>query len=277
MRSNTGKKKVVVTVREKEKKNGNTKENTEAVISEVEILKKVKDDKKKEDLRIGDSSSGHDESDWSWEANDGDWEGTEDKAEREKMKRINRYRKRKILVEKTAKRGNICSALALLKLQSVGYFHQATADYNLAKILAVNEFLSEYLQLTEEDIKDFEVIDTMLSKNDDEIMHVTFAEHAAVKELHKRIADLQNDDIIARRYIPPQFWSRFSHLNKYCQNLREKEEDLKTIIRFNDKDLEVLVKNRRLEEQYRILPLDQIESSGPIPKFDLSIVWKKKS
>ena len=178
--------------------------------------------------------------------------------------------------EKTAKRGKHMLSLGPIIRQSVGYFHDTTADYNLAKILAVNEFLHEYLQFTEEDVKDFKVIDTMLAKSDNEVMYVTFADHEAVKEIHRRIADLQNDNITSWRYIPPQYWNRFSHLNKHCQKLRSEDEELKTIIRFNDKDLEVLVKNKRTDKQYRILPLGEIEMSGPIPRFDHTIMWKKR-
>ena len=265
-------KQVKITVREDKKDEKKVEENI--VVTEAEIKKKLKEEKRIEELK-GDSS-GHEEDDWSWEESDGNWDGTEDRNEREKKKKIERYRKKKMLEEKTARRGKHMLTLGPIRRQSVGYFHDATADYALAKVMAVNEFLGEYLQFTEDDIRDFEVIDTMLAKNEEEVMHVTFADHEAVKEIHRRVAELKNDDITARRYIPPQFWKRFSHLNKFCQKLREEDDELKTIIRFNEKDLEVLTKNRRTEDQYTCLPLSEIEKQGPIPKFDHTIVWKKR-
>ena len=68
----------------------------------------------------------------------------------------------------------------------------------------------------------------------------------------------------------------FSYLSKLCAYLRRENKDKKTIVRFSGKDLEVLVKDRRIEDNYRLLPLEEIEKLGPIPKFDHTIVWKKR-
>ena len=65
--------------------------------------------------------------------------------------------------------------------------------------------------------------------------------------------------------------------SQYCAELRDTDKDLKTKIQFNDKDLEVLTKRRRSEEQFSILALEEIEKSGPIPKFNHAIEWKQRT
>ena len=59
--------------------------------------------KKVEDLKLNTSES-PDEDDWSWEESDVDWDGTEGKKEEEKRKKLLRYRKKKMIQAKTARR-----------------------------------------------------------------------------------------------------------------------------------------------------------------------------
>ena len=91
------------------------------------------------------------------------------------------------------------------------------------------------------------------------------------------MAEIKNDEIMIRNYIPPQFWDRYRYLSQYCSDLRREDPNLKTRIQFNDKDLEVLTKLRRSDEPFKILELKVIESRGAIPKFDHSITWKRRS
>ena len=261
-----------VKITEKKKEIDTEKEKEEADIAAI-----VEDEKMKENLKMGDSSQLHGESDWSWDEGEGEWEGTEDRLEREKRKRIHRYRKRKVLKEKTARKGKHMIGLGPICRQSIGFFNDVTADYEYAKVLAVNEYLMEYLQISEEDMKDFTVVDTMIAKREEDLIYVTFKEYEAIREIHRRTAELKNEEIMVQNYIPPQFWERFSHLNRYCMDLKNDDKDVKFQIRFNDKDLEVLIKNRRTDEHYYILPLEDIEKKGEIPKFNYSITWTKRT
>ena len=122
--------------------------------------------------------------------------------------------------------------LGPIRRATIGYFHDITSDYEEAKKMAVNEYLSIYLQLNEDNISDFEVLDKMHSKSDEDILYVTFRNHESIKEIHKRVAEVKNDDISIRNYIPPQFWSRYWFLSQYCTELRSNDKNLKTLIRF---------------------------------------------
>ena len=126
-------------------------------------------------------------------------------------------------------------------------------------------------------MKDFVIVDTMMYGKNEDIMYVTFVEHNSIREIHKRVAELRNDDITIHNFCPPQFWERYSYLGKYCMEIIDKDKDMKTMLRFNDKDIKVLVKNRRFEEQYRIVPMADIEKVGKVPKFDHSIIWRRRT
>ena len=108
--------------------------------------------------------------------------------------------------------------------------------------MAVDEFFTEYLQLTEEERKDFDIVDTTIAKNDDDLMYVTFRDFEAIKEIRRRVATIKNDEIKVRIFIPPQFWMRYRFLSNYCTDEREKDNNIKTMIRFTDNDMEVLFK-----------------------------------
>ena len=133
-------------------------------------------------------------------------EGTEDKKEKEKLKKIQRYRKKKLLQSKTSRKANKhMIGLGPIRRQSISFFHDITSDFEEAKVMAVNEFLCEYLQLTEEDIKDFNIVETMLAKNEDDLVYVTLSDHESIREIYRRTADLKNDEIMTRIFVPPNF------------------------------------------------------------------------
>ena len=183
---------------------------------------------------------------------------------------------RKSREEKTAKKAMHMIGLGPISHHSVDFFYNATADHTLAKELAVNEFLVEYLQFSQEEIDEFGVLETMTSKEKD-IMYVTMANHDAIKDIQRRVAEVRLDEIATRTYIPPQYWSRYSALNAYCKELRENNPDIKTIIRFTETDLEVLTKDKSREEPYRVTPMEDIEAKITIPKYDHKLTWRKRS
>ena len=255
---------------EKGEKSKNVKEKEE------EIRKKVVDEKEKEELRLNDKVL-HDEADWSWEDSDLEWEGTIERTEAQKKRKIERYRKKKILQSKVATKAKHMIGIGPIRRESIGYFFDITADYEEAKKMAVDEFLCEYLQLEEEERKYFAIVETSLVKNDDDLLYVTFQNFDSVKQIKSRVAQMKNEVIKTRNFIPPQFWARYKFLNNYCAEERSKDSNLKTIIRFNDVDIEVLFKDKKSDEQYYNISLKDIEKeTGVIPKFDHSVSWVKR-
>ena len=249
--------------------------NNEAAAREEVARKKAEDEKAKDDLRMKDQLHGED--DWSWSDSDLDWDGTTEKGEMQKKKKIDRYRRRKQLEAKVANKAKHMLGLGPIRKASISYFHDIVSDYEEAKRMAVDEFLGEFLQLNEEERKEFEILETITAKSDKDLLYVTFADFESVREIRTRVATIQNDIIKVRNYIPPQYWSRYRFLSNYCNEERDKNKNIKTMIRFNDHDLEVLMKDRSAEDHYNVVDLKEIENdAGKIPKFDHTIQWKKR-
>ena len=66
----------------------------------------------------------HSEDDWSWEDSDLEWDGTVDRSEMAKKRKIDRYRKKKALENKIAKKAMHMLGLGPIRRDSVSYFPQ---------------------------------------------------------------------------------------------------------------------------------------------------------
>ena len=194
------------------------------------------------------------------EDSDIDWQGTIERNEVTKKRKIDRYRRKKLLEAKVAKKAKHMLGLGPIRRDSVSYFHNIVGDLEDAKKMAIDEFLSEYLQLNKEERKDFDIIDTTFAKNEDDLIYVTFRDFESVKEIRRRVAIIRNDEIKVRIFIPPQFWTRYRFLSNYCADERAKNSNFKTMIRFTDTDMEVLFKDKSNEDQYNAVPLKDIEN-----------------
>ena len=212
-------KKVIVKVR-KNKDTTEDKVTVERKKSE-EVKRLVAEEEEREELRL--QAPLHDEDDWSWEDSDLDWEGTVTKNKMTKKQKIYRYRRKKMLELKVAKRAKHMLGLGPIRRASVSYFHNIVGDFEDAKKMAVDEYLTEYLQLNEEERKDFDIVDTSIAKNDEDLIYFTFRDFDSVKEIRKRVAIIKNEEIKVCVFIPPQFWSRYRFLSNYCSDERAKD------------------------------------------------------
>ena len=61
-----------------------------------------------------------------------------------------------------------------------------------------------------------EIAETKLATRGEDVINVTMVNHDHLKELHIRRAESQNDEVIIRKYIPPNFYERYMYLNKIC-------------------------------------------------------------
>ena len=261
-----------IVVKERKEKGDTAKD---VLAREEAAKKKVVKEKEKDDLKLKDQL--HDEEDWSWSDSDLDWDGTVEKNEMMKKKKIDRYRRKKQLESKVANKAKHMLGLGPIRRESISYFHNIVSDYEEAKKMAVDEFLSEYMQLNKDERKEFEVIKTSIAKNDDDLLYVTFSDFESVRTIRTRVAIIQNEDIKVRNYIPPQFWQRYRFLSSYCNDERSKDKNIKTMIRFNDHDLEVLFKDKSKEDHYNLVALKEIEEEvGKIPKFDHTVSWRRR-
>ena len=96
-------------------------------------------------------------------------------------------------------------------------------DFEKLKVLAVHKFLKENLGYIEEEITNLSIVETRMAKKGEKIIYVAFEDHDHICELHMRQEESQNDRIIIRNYIPPNFHSRFMFLNRVCAFRRAEE------------------------------------------------------
>ena len=124
---------------------------------------------------------------------------------------------------KTARRAKHMIGIGPILKQSVGYFHDITSDLEEARRMAVNEYMMTYLQFSEEELENITIVDTMTAKTDEEIIYVTFKEHSTIRDIYSRVAEIRNDQIQTRIFVPPQFWDRYQCINQYCAEQRSNE------------------------------------------------------
>ena len=95
-----------------------------------------------------------------------------------------------------------------------------------------------------------------------------------MRDIYARKAECRSDETVVKCYIPPQFYARFSALNMLCKEKREKDRTLKTQLRFGERDLEVLTKEKGGEEPFRVVNMKEFTKGREIPDFDHTIRWK---
>ena len=148
--------------------------------------------------------------------------------------------------------------------------------YEDAKRMAVQDFLENRLQYNSEEIKEMGIMQTKMAK--DKIIYITVEEHSAIKELYIRKAECQDDDdLVLRTYIPPQFYAHFTAINRICKDKRIRDPLLKTQIRFETKDFEILTKEKGSEETFRPIKMADFIGKKTIPEFDASIKWTQQT
>ena len=202
-----------------------------------------------------------------------DWDGTSDKGERNKVKKLKEKEKKEKKLEKAIKIGKCTIGVGPVKEQSYEYFNNITADYNEAKKMAAAEYLTEYLRFNHQDMSDIDIMDTKVSGKKDDILYIVLDSPTKVRDIRRRIADCQNPDIKTRDYIPPIFFERYTTLSRYARDLRQNDKNLKTQIRFLDRDIGLFVKTKGTEDPFTQINKEDIEKECRLPPIDYSVKW----
>ena len=96
------------------------------------------------------------------------------------------------------------------------------------------------------------------------------------KEIHFRKAISQNDKLIIRDYIPPNFYARFRAIADRAAEVRAEKSDIKTQIRWGNADLEIFTKAKGEKEQFRRQNLREFMGEADLPKFDMDVKWENR-
>ena len=79
------------------------------------------------------------------------------------------------------------------------------------------------------------------------------------------MAECRNEKLVLRNFIPPQLYERYKALSLVCQEMRERNKEMKTQLRFGVKDVEIFTKERGSEEPYKKVPLCDDDRWGHDP------------
>ena len=206
---------------------------------------------------------------------DNEWDMIERKK-RNKEKRKRRKVARNKVEEDTFETTNHILGLGPIRDDDLNRLFKEHKDYKAAKIKAVQEFLQNALRFNDEEIEDIKITEAVVSAKRDGIVYAAFEDKSDIHEVRLRIAECKNDAIIVRNFIPPQVFERYMFVNKLCQVLRNKNERIRTQIRFGVRDVEVMVKEKGSKEPYRLKPLEELTDLRDIPGFDHTKRWVQR-
>ena len=259
-----------------------------------EIEKKRMEEKEKEDLPrepekeikkkkkgmmkirkwFGDESSGEEIS--SDESTDEDNWDTVTCRRQNKEKKKKRKAAKDRLEEITFEKTNHILGVGPISDEKLTGFHKANKNYSEAKIEPVKDFLKERLRFDDDKLSEMNISNTVVSAKCDGVVYAAFEDKGDIHEIRVRTAECREDDIILRNYIPPQIYERYMFVNRICQKMRDKDDSLRTQVRFGVHDVEVMIKTKGSRDPYRIKPLDELTDLRDIPKFDHSKVWSTR-
>ena len=213
------------------------------------------------------------------ESDTSDNENKEEKVERRERNKIRRKRNlenRKNLQTEIATKASRTIGCHPIREAEVEEINKNIGDLNKAREIAVKNFLKNYLQFNNEELKEVVILDTKTSMKGDNTIYTVFKDIDTIKELHWRIAEIRNPEVILRNYIPPGFWSRYMHLSSECKEYRNKNPNMKTQMRFGMSDVEILLKKKGTDETYKKVPFETITEPADIPQFDHNLKWTRK-
>ena len=226
-------------------------------------------------LKMGESLELHSQQDWHWEESDSDWENTIDKREKNKDKKRKAKEKKQAKVAKAVKVAKCTIGVGPIATESIDYFNVITADYNEAKRMAATEFLMGYLKYNHEDMEDLTITDTKISAKGDGILYLVLDHPDKVRNIRRRIADVQNKDVKTREFIPPYFFNRYTALGRHAQALRAANADIKTQIRFEETDIELYTKERGVDGPFQPAGIHEVASKVDLPPIDYNAKWRR--
>ena len=123
------------------------------------------------------------------------------------------------------------------------------------------------------ELNNLKILETKRTRKDD-IVYIAVDNPRDIGDIYARKAECRSDNTTVKNYLPPQFFDRFSALNKLCATKRQEDAGLKTQMRFGEGDVEILTKRKGGEEPFRMVDLATFIGDNAIPEFDFNIKWR---
>ena len=172
------------------------------------------------------------------------------RKEKNEMKKKRKERKREDEREKTTRKAERILGAGPIKKESIEHFKAKGMNIEEAKLAAVREWMNYFLRLSWDEIESINIGGTQIAAKDDYI-YIAFEDLEDLKDIQSRVAACKNEDIVTRSYVPPQYYKRYMYLSAQCKFIREKDRNTKTQLRFKNKDIEVLTKDKGSNDPYK--------------------------
>ena len=208
------------------------------------------------------------------DTDDSEWSEVDRKKRREEKKKAQNRKKREI-EQMTAMKASSMIGIGPIDSNWVERHKNEKIKFEDSKVLIVKELLARELEYNEEELEELDIRETRLVTKGDGIIYMAMGDQDQIKEIYKRKAELKNDDLTVRSYIPPNYFDRFTHLNRVCKEKREEDSQIKTQIRFGKKDIEIFVKYKNEGAPFKQIKLEEFTDMSKVPGFDHSISWKR--
>ena len=243
--------------------------------------KKLQSKVRKENLQnwFGDEDTSSDSSGDSTEGEEGEgnieeWGKMNRKDKNMKKKKEKREKEHRRKIETTLKARDMIG-LGPISHRDIEECMDENRNFEKAKIKAVENFLREQLAFEEWELGGVKILSTKMARK--ELLYVVLADHDMIRELYSRKAELKNDNIILRTFIPPQYFSRYSAISELCAEKRKMDPGLKTQMRFGLREIEVLVKRKGEDKAFECVDLKDFFGEAVIPKYDATIKWRQQT
>ena len=233
-----------------------------AVRKPIEIKNWFADESDSNLTSLSSSSSDEDSNTWN-------------KIENKKKKQIKDKKKRDHIKERMAEVANKAKrmiGLGPIDNDTINKIEAEIGNRKTAELNAVTDLLKNSLDFNDEEIDTINILETKQAASLD-VIYIAVENPDHIKEIHLRRAANGLDDLIARDYIPPQYYERYMTLNRRASDKRTEDRSLKTQIRWGTRDIEMFTKVRGSQEPYQKVDTKEFMGNTTLPKFDNNKKW----
>ena len=210
---------------------------------------------------------------------------SQDEEESEWSEVDRKARNRKKLNEKKIRRKEKIGQIVRRMKQMIGlgpipkatrdFLENKSKDKKVALSMCVKEYLKYYLDFKDDELEKIDIVDSKLAANDD-VIYVALGHEEQIREIYRRKAASENDDLILRDYIPPQFHARYMAIAAKAKETRLKDNRVKTQIRWGNNDIEIFTRMKGSEEGFKKVDLKEFMEQSSLPEFDGTVKWRNR-
>ena len=170
-------------------------------------------------------------------------------------------------------------SISPIREDSIKHFEVQTKDIDEALKLAVKEYLIYFLAYDEEELESYIILDVKKAAKGD-VLYIALEDKSQLKEIYFRKVASENQDLVIRDYIAPQYHARYMAVAATAAEQRALNPNIKTQIRWGDHDLKLFFKNKKTvsekPEPFKKINVKEFMEGSNLPEFDMSMKWNRK-